>query len=471
MSLPRNSVPTEEPRTSKIKSISPHFKSKPKTNPSLKAIEISRVASKSPGAPQLCPLPPFSLHGLGTKDSLNKLKTEEALTQAASLASYSNKFVGLKKPKSLMVSVVGTLPCPSELPRVNSRTSLSGSIDGIAESMPEPLKFIPKTLSLSKQDEAVNNAGQPIISKLNSEPANENLGKKIPIKILPKDTLKKSGVHFPAHNNGAFQSLGSFLSPKTNPTPKTAEQVSPENSSPGTAGDQRKNFTDYINKIPEEWSCDEKRSIIPCMSPFAKSPGQRSAVAQESPLMKSVDSSPRLKAPVTKPLKNKIEAMDQSSHLLELVAPDEGFDLEILSIVENDHSCNSPSRTKNRQASKLFNFEDCSFITPLPIPCSRRSVDLRAGIRSREDLFDEPKLQKGVMSNYQQNKELAQQLSTQRVSSSNRKLTGKPLIVNFEAIKSTSKALKKKGSKESPNKRSSVERQKLKAGMALIEDL
>ena len=101
---------------------------------SFKKLDFNRKASKEVNSLAINPMP---VHTSGC--SLSK-RIADASTQAASLQSYSQKFVALSRIKPLKINEVGRLPIDDELFEVNSKTSLFDSPDGKVGQLPPSLQ-------------------------------------------------------------------------------------------------------------------------------------------------------------------------------------------------------------------------------------------------------------------------------------------------------------------------------------------
>ena len=120
--------------------------------------------------------------------------------------------------------------------------------------------------------------------------------------------------------------------------------------------------------MPIECEADDQALQLPIMTPGLMSSRTSQRAVQ-------IDLSTRrsaLESPTNRQIR-KLAIDGLGSYLIELVDPNDGFDLDILSIVENQANC-LPGRSQAKKSSRMFNFDDCSFIVPQQPP-TRRSFD------------------------------------------------------------------------------------------------
>jgi hypothetical protein len=200
-------------------------------------------------------------------------------------------------------------------------------------------------------------------------------------------------------------------------------------------------IVDFLGNVPSEWKHGEKKICLPSISPIRS----LSSVIQHAD-HKMIESS-AIQVNRNQKVKNQKSANEKSAnvvggdHLLNLVKPDDGFDLDILSIVDMQ-ACAS-IRHDIRQATRMFDFEDCSIMSPKPT-IARRSMD---GMSMRKhadiDAFD---------SNI--NQPSNHRTKVKRATVSSKPQTTQPLVIRFDRLKEINRDMrassKKKAHKSQP---------------------
>ena len=414
----------DEPMSNKIKSISPHFKHSSSRVPpgrtlqSFKNLTMNTRTAKGINSLAINHVP------VATSGCSISKRFADAQTQAASIQSYSQKFVALKRVKPLKVKVIGKLPIDDGLFEANSRTSLCDSADVEVEELPPSLQHSMLQNTKNHSPEAAVHRDQA------SSQATESLdimAKKVPIKIIPrKNQDNKSGFDRDSWVQDKPIQCRDQL--KININSKFHSQTAVKEIRPLK---EPSTLVECPATVPFEWGDDEQRQELPSMVPRLIS----SCLTQRAVQM---DSSPRRSALDSPCARNNPKSTlgEHGSHLLELVAPDDGFDLDILSIAENQAS--SPSRVQAKKASRMFNFDDCSFIVPQQVP-ARRSFDCgsnRQGIAIElNDRYPQTKQTAG-------SEDFSQRAPSKRVTLSPKRHTSKPLLINFDRLKEMAKDFK-----------------------------
>lgn len=145
-----------------------------------------------------------------------------------------------------------------------------------------------------------------------------------------------------------------------------------------------------------------------------------------------IDISPRrsaLESPTNRQIR-KPPINGLGSYLIELVDPNDGFDLDILSIAENQTNC-LPGRVQAKKSSRMFNFDYCSFIVPQQAP-TRRSFDCGSARKgpAKELNTRYPQIKDSIGD-----EDFMKRCPTKRVSLSAKRQTSRPLLINFDQLK------------------------------------
>lgn len=430
MSLERAYIPKseDEPKPSKIKSISPHF-----NNTSFKVLanrpsfSTKQLTSNFKASFEQRLPANINIGGIHSGCSLANRFSDDR-TQAASIQSYSQQFIAFNKFKRINHLDVRRQPADDDIFKVSSRTSLCDSLDGKAEMLPESVPLGPKLTNLRKT-ESHNPELRGIFSR--SEMQNLTLNnfspKKVPIMVLPQQQLEfnpglpsdywldDEGKNAPIKVASHFDIPSIILN--------IPEKVRKSAKKPTT-------IIDFLGNVPSQWNHGEKKICLPSISPIRS----LSSVIQHAD-HKMIESSP---IQVNRNQKVKIQKSANvvgGDHLLNLVKPDDGFDLDILSIVDMQ-ACAS-IRHDIRQATRMFDFEDCSIMSPKPT-IARRSMD---GMSMRKhadiDAYD---------SNI--NQPSNHRTKVKRATVSSKPQSTQPLVIRFDRLKEINRDMRASSKKQ-----------------------
>lgn len=435
MSLERARFPKseEEPKVNAIKSISPHFKySSCRAYNGQTHLNLRELVSEKK-----------VLHG-GTFSSFHAIgdaglksgcslakRFAEAQTQAASFQSHSQNVVAFNKNKPLKISVVGMLPEDDELFEVNSKTSLCDSFDGEVDELPVTLPLKSKIAGKRKPDYSVlDKSGQSPGQTKNS---NDHVSKRVPIKVMPRpkgDTLLGLEKDLWTRSKAIKSSQIPIININSNFKSENALSMNKAAKVPAS-------LASTLGRVPSERYQEETTKALPSMSPLLiSSCSTQRAVQQESSPQRSALDSPSAR-PI---LKTRIS--EPGSRLLEMVDPNDGFDLDILSMVELQASC-SPKRSDAKKVSRMFNFDDCSFVAPRAT-ITRRSFDCGPN----QEINNDQHLHLPQRIRVSKKEDFFQRSQAKRGTHSPKRLTDKPLLINFDRLKEISKVIKQPGNKE-----------------------
>lgn len=416
-------VNDDEPQARKVKSISPHFKPSTcrlKNSPApislkkLVSLKAKGTVSHQASTTLNCLTPAASLGAVPMKEYDDK-------SNASSVLNYSNNFGAFAKIKPL-ATLVGRVP-DNQAQKVSSKTSLSNSIDGITENIPETLILGPRITSIRQPDSEIDRK-----VKVNTNQSTSNtmeVATKGPLKIVPTKCFLSTF--------NQEQSPISSCNKNSDLDKCKDEQVFRQivHKRTLTEGQDPAKATNVFNiKVGN-------RSQIPSPN-RSEHPNLENFTCYAAKGGSSIDpASPnRLMSP-----KSKKANLNNSGHLLDLVDHNDGFDLEILSIAEQQANSSDSQKNKEDQEkkkmTKIFNFDKCTVNGARLV---RRSVDCgkaQSAIPAFEDpvspTFDPfdnsgvPSFQRCV-SGYDKN--------TQK------RVTSKPIPVNFDRLKIISKELR-----------------------------
>lgn len=424
-----HSVYTEEATARKVKSISPHFKPSscrmtgpiaPQPLKKLVSLKLKATGSNphhcSSTMPQLAPA-----MSLGSKPT----QQSEDVSNASSIVAYSNKYDALSKVKPL-ATLVGRLPESSAI-KISSRTSLSNSFDGIPENMPETLILGPRIVSLGQPGSEID---KPVkVGAQTSTAITLGSGIKGPVKVFHVKNLMKacnqdqSPVNS-CHKNSDLDRVQEEK-PLEDPTHRRAKT--------GNLGPWKES---QVLKI-KNWDNDE----VPSSNHQSKngSPGGFSRYAARGGSSPEPVSPNMLMSPKSRQQKANL---NNSGHLLELVDPNDGFDLDILSSAEQQGEDSEPEDKeeveKKKKMTKIFNFDHCTVNKGRRQ--IRKSVD---GGKAHSEIpgveLPSPEFDRSMDQEVPPT--FTRCVSGQQGSSNQKRVTSKPIPVNFEKLRLISKEL------------------------------
>ena len=442
-------VDDDEPLALAVKSISPHFKaSSCRLSGSKSRITLKKLVSlKVKGTdstkarttlPQLAPI--ISLPARQSKINVEK-------THASSLLNYSTTFGAFAKVKPL-ATLIARLP-ESQVVKISSKTSLSNSIDGITENMPETLNLGPRVTSLCQPGSEVDGKVKPITNT--STALTFESGIKGPIKIFQTNCMIRS-------NNQVQSPVSSYN--KNSVIDQAEEEQSfrhvVHRRMQAECPDQtkRKNLLNI-----KDWNCLE-------VSSANQSHKQNSPPEGYTHFAAKGDSSRESPNMLMSPKSRKEKAnLNKSGHLLDLVDPNDGFDLDILSIAElqanSSNSQKMEGEEKQKKMTKIFNFDHCTVNKGKRLV--RKSVDcgkVQSSILKSQEL-ESPDLNRSIDHDHR----TFQRFVSGKTAGCQKRITSKPLPVNFDKIRLISRELQANKLQER------VSKTIIKPSFQLMEDL
>lgn len=421
-------VNDDEPLALSVKSISPHFKAascrlsnsgspislKKLVSLKQKATDSTKVSATLPTLAPIISLP--------ARQQKLKEKIDEK-NQVSSLHNYSNTFGAFAKVKPL-ASLIANL---NESPNVKicSKTSLSNSIDGITENIPETLILGPRVTSLGQPGSDVDRKVRPITNTTTAMTSESGI--KGPIRVFQTKSLIKSynQDHSPTSSYNKTSELD-----QAEEEPPFRHVVHKRMQTEGLNPSKGKNLLNIKDGNCYEVPSPDSSNNQNCSPERLTHVAAKGDSSRESPNMLMSPKSRKEKA-----------NLNNSGHLLDLVDPNDGFDLDILSIAEHEAESSDSNKKeaeeKQKKMTKIFNFDHCTVNRGKRLV--RKSVDcgkVDRGIPKSQEL-DSPDFNRSV----DQDPSAFQRCVTGNIAGCHRRITSKPIPVNFDKLKLISKEL------------------------------
>lgn len=436
---------SEEPTARKIKSISPHFKpsSCQKIGSNVPQPFKKLVTLKIKAYPEIAQ-GPNTMPNLAPKFSLGSKQTQpgEDISNASSVVGYSRPLSALSKVKPL-ASRIGSLQ-PNPAKEIGSKTSLSNSIDGITSNMPETLILGPRVHSLGQPGSSINKQGESIPQPSTAVTLGSGINE--PVKVFPTKSLYRSFHQDDCSPVNSYQKSNELDQvQEALPSQDQIRKASPKRISKTKIRDNKvQTFNPHLDDSPGGFSRYAAKGVS---SPEGDSPNM---------LM-----SPNVKGGKAN--------LNSSGHLLELVDPNDGFDLDILSSIEQQGEDSEEEEAKGQKEKKkkmtrIFNFDRCTLKNSNRVGAVRKSVDcgeLKA-VKKSERMADPDfngsfdRVEYPIVS---------KQSEGDKGTSKQKKVTSKPIPVNFEKLRLMSKELQANKNNERASKTI------ISPAFQLIEDL